>query len=287
MISTIINYCKGVLENTPLFNLISFVITILSIILSIYLYFKSKRQRLPTYVVRSVNLIEDSVSKLNEIEILYAKSKVRNLSVARIAFWNAGSETINGSDVTKASPLKVVGREGVDFLGLEIVYEKNKANNFNLSPVNDPEEPGKHLQNEMEITFDYIDKNEGIILQVFHTGKTNENIEIQGVIKGSKTIYKVGTPFFNRVQPISNYLRKIKREHKKLILGTVLLLTPLFILPIEVVTILRLNGYAFLLLIPMLLISILYWCLAFSMLRKRVPKGFSLFEAELPYSKDE
>ena len=62
----------------------------------------------------------------------------------------------------------------------EIIYQKNPSNDFNISISND----NKYV----DITFDYFDFEEGIVLQVFHTGNKSDDITLVGQIKSVKNI---------------------------------------------------------------------------------------------------
>jgi hypothetical protein len=276
------NNIKNILENPSLINLIFLFLAILGIVLAIYFYFKSKRNRIPKYAVRSINLIEDSIGKIGDVEISYAQNKIKNLSIARVAFWNDGSETISSGDVAPLNPIKICCSGTTDFLGIEIVYKKNLANNFSLSPITSSKEPTKHLQNELFINFDYIDKDEGIILQIFHTGKTGEEIQIQGSIKGGGSVKKLQNPLLNKMKPFYSYIDKLKIKHKKIILGIFAIITPVLFFIFTFTPILKIQTS---LVIPkyisFFIITIMYWSLAFLIFHKRVPKGFDLFEEEL------
>lgn len=275
---------KNFFADTSLFNLVSFVLALVGIGLAIFFYYKSRRRRTPIYAVRSINLIENSIGKIGDIEISYARSKVENISIARVAFWNAGDETISASDTTPLSPVKISCTGETAFLGVEIVYQKNVANNFRLVPIEDPSDKMMHLQNELLIGFDYFDRNEGIILQIFHTGTTGNEIRIEGVIKGGDSIKRLGSPLFHKLRPSPSFFEKLKLKHRKLLLGIVLLVTPVLVAIAEFFPSPNGESYKVYLLIKYVFIfamGLLYWSLAFSVLRRRVPKGFDLFDDEL------
>lgn len=264
-----------------LFNLVAFVLAIIGIVLAIFFYIRSKRQRVPIYSVRSINLVEQSIEKIDNIEILYSGSTVKNLSIARVAIWNQGKETINNTDIAPSDPIKIICTGTTSFLGLKIVYEKNPVNNFFLFPVPNPTKPDEDLQNEMTVNFDYLDYEEGAIIQVFHTGKTGDEIQVVGSIKGAGKINRLGDPFFIKLRPISSLFDKLSRRNKKIVLGALLFVTPLlgFVSLVSVPS--KEMTHLVWSLVGTALVTILYWSMAFSLLRRRIPKGFELFEEEL------
>lgn len=156
-----IQYFTELFNNNPLLNAFSLFLAILGIIFTTYFYFKSKKIRMPIYILRTVNLVRENVQKIDTVNILYAGNKVNNLSITKIAFWNDGKETINNSDVAQNNPIRLIIDKDCIFLDAEIIYQKNPSNDFNISISND----NKYV----DITFDYFDFEEGIVLQVFHT----------------------------------------------------------------------------------------------------------------------
>jgi hypothetical protein len=90
--------------------------------------------------------------------MFYSKQKIKNLTVTKFAFWNAGKETINNTDIAKSQPLKIIIDNNHEILDFEKEYENNPANEFSFSLSDD--------KKILSINFDYIDKNQGFILQI-------------------------------------------------------------------------------------------------------------------------
>ena len=103
-----IQYFTELFNNNPLLNAFSLFLAILGIIFTTYFYFKSKKIRIPIYILRTVNLVRENVQKIDTVNILYAGNKVDNLSITKIAFWNDGKETINNSDVAQNNPIRLI-----------------------------------------------------------------------------------------------------------------------------------------------------------------------------------
>jgi len=47
------------------------------------------------------------LSKINSINVLYHGSKIENLSISRIAIWNAGKKAINSTDIVKKDKFRI------------------------------------------------------------------------------------------------------------------------------------------------------------------------------------
>src|SRR4051812_15083955 len=80
-------------------TLVGFPITVISLILAYVFYKRSLRVKAPCWDIVNNNLVSESVSKLDGLEVLYGRVPVARLSVARVIFWNGGSETILESDI--------------------------------------------------------------------------------------------------------------------------------------------------------------------------------------------
>lgn len=161
-------------------NLAFLILALLSILVSIALYIMSKKEKSPWYTIRTFQLVEDKISKIEAIEIFYRSQKVDNLSLSKVALWNRGKGPINSEDVAPKDPIRIEIRPECKLLAAEILYKKKEANNFTITP---------DLQKgEVKINFDYFHKNEGLVIQIYHTGKSNHDIVLRGTIKGVSKI---------------------------------------------------------------------------------------------------
>lgn len=173
------NYQKSriFLSKRNIWNIISISVAILGIVLSIYFYLKSNKSKLPNYAIMNENIINDLSSKVNQLNIYYKDKKINNFSVCKFAFWNAGSQTINGIDIAKADPIAVNLKQGREFLGEPlIIFPKTSPNQFSVNI--------DRTNNLLIINFDYIDKDEGVIVMFYHTGFDDNDVSVTGIIKG-------------------------------------------------------------------------------------------------------
>ena len=160
------------LNKNPWLNLLFLVLAILSIALSIFLYIRSKKEKRPYFSIRTFQLIEDKLNKIEAVEILYRGQRVDNLALSKIALWNKGKDTINNHDIAPKDPLRLVVRPECKILGAEIIYTRTEANNFTIKPDLD--------RGEIRINFDYFHTNEGLVIQVYHTEKTRMSLFYSG-----------------------------------------------------------------------------------------------------------
>lgn len=164
------------LSTNPWWEVLRFLIGLISVITAIALFFVNRRTKKPLYAKRSINLVNNLVSKISGLQMQYAGQQIENLTITQVALWNAGRETINSDDIASSSPLTVRVKNGKSLLDANIIFTKNPANKFAIVTA--------QKTSEVTIQFEYFDKDEGIILQLIHKGTSNKDIEISGIIKG-------------------------------------------------------------------------------------------------------
>jgi hypothetical protein len=73
-------------------------------------------------------------------------------------------------------PPTITAKEEIKILNSSIIYTSTPANNFSISKEN---------QKSIQINFDFLDKDQGGIIQVIHNGKSNKDLKVSGTIKGA------------------------------------------------------------------------------------------------------
>lgn len=264
----------------PWVGIVSLVIAVLSAILMIIFYIKEKKVKSPCYTVQSNNLVRDLVSRIDPLEMRYSGQQIENLTVTKLAFWNAGRDTIDNQDVASADPLTVHVKEGYKILDTKILHEKNPTNQFSTTTSDD--------RSYFTLQFDYVDKGEGVVIQFFHTGLSNEDIEIGGRIKGAgELIYKFA-PNLERhpiLLPPSLFSYRKKRRSNIVLMMFILPAVSIGLLLWTIDTIVITED----IFVPMefmlgsAICLIAYWGLGFYLLKRRTPKGFDAFEEEFEF----
>lgn len=159
------------------FGIVGILIGLLSTVIA---YVISKKEKLPRYAIRSYTFIEGMTDKLSDLKISWHGdgNPVHNLTVARLAFWNAGKDTINKADVVKAEPLVIHAPDGARILSHTVVALADPTNRFEFSGTAD--------KNALRVAFDHIDYKEGFLIQIVHTGNSANEPHITGKIKGAR-----------------------------------------------------------------------------------------------------
>jgi hypothetical protein len=168
------------LNNNPWLNLLFLILALLSIFISIIIYFRSKREKVPVYNRRSFNLIENQVSKVKGLRVTHNGKEVKDLTLTKFALWNRGRATVNREDVAPSDPLRLVISPDHQILQADIVFIRTKANNFSINL--------DESKRSLSINFDYFHTNEGVIIDLYHTGTSSEQINLEGTVKGVEQI---------------------------------------------------------------------------------------------------
>jgi hypothetical protein len=145
---------------------------------SLYFYRKSLPIREPRWAIRSNTLVQGNFSKFTDVTVRYKKQPVNTLTVSKIIFWNAGYTTIERNNIAAANPLRIQAKNGVEILDVKILSVNNSPSLLESVSAKD--------KKATLITFDYLDKGHGALIQVIHTGASSSDLEIVGDIKGGK-----------------------------------------------------------------------------------------------------
>ena len=149
---------------------LNFTIAIIGLFLAIFFYIKSKKVKLPYYAISSQNIVRDLVSRIDSLEMLYAGERIENLTATKIAFWNAGNDTIKREDIPDKAPLTINVKKGYKILNAIILHFIEKSNEFSIHISDD--------KSHITIDFEYLDKNEGVIIQLLHTGRSEQVLKL-------------------------------------------------------------------------------------------------------------
>ena len=182
-------------SGNPWLNILFLFLAIISIFLAFVFYYKSLRLKKPVYSSQTNRLINSNLSTLKNIEIKYIGEIIENLSVTKIAIWNSGKESIKNSDIASTDPLIIIAKKGLLIYDYDIVIQK-AVNNISLLRSN---------ENTIKLDFEFLDFNDGIVVNIYHSGKDSDDIEIKGTLIGANKITKgVKREFLGeKIDPIS------------------------------------------------------------------------------------
>lgn len=160
--------------------------TIISIIISYYFYRKGLIKNELAYKEKSIKILDiENELKLPNIKILHFNNEIKRLTKTYIVLWNNGDKTIEYNDILEKDKLKIkFNSNDGEILEARIVKAVRSVNDFKIDNTKN---------DEIEILFDFIDKGDGILIEVLQNFE-NYNVIISGTIKSMpKGIHKYGS----------------------------------------------------------------------------------------------
>lgn len=183
------------LQTNPWVIVVTCVLSVMSFIgvpLAVIFYVKSRREKSPCFAMRSFNVFRDYVSQIEGLEIKYGGLRVETLTVTHLLFWNRGREPIRREDVASSDPIAIAPRSGCNILHAECLQVKKEANRFCVTMNQD--------DSSAVIDFDYVAKDEGVVLELVHTGKASSDLSVRGTIIGASAVSNAGDVVFPSVK---------------------------------------------------------------------------------------
>lgn len=166
--------------NNPYFIGLASIAGILGFIVSLSIFFPPGKR--PLYAIKSFNLINDSSSEINNLDIKYnfcndnktvcELKPIERITVTKILFWNAGREKIDKTDVDD-NPITIQASNNNKILESKLIHVANEKTNFKLD------------KSKNAISFSFLDTRNGGVIEVIHTGKSDEDIYLDGYVEDS------------------------------------------------------------------------------------------------------
>jgi hypothetical protein len=127
----------------------------------------------------SVDVVTPSEEEVGglELEVLFKGARIPRLTRTRMALWNAGWATVEGADISENDPLRIRLRDGpmrVEILDVRLVRATREAIAFSAEV----------RKGTCFVNFDFLDRHDGVVLDLLHTGSATGRPSIDGVIKG-------------------------------------------------------------------------------------------------------
>lgn len=175
------------LMDNPYAWLILSMCTIFSFAYAVYMGIKSKEKKEISYIVNSHEIVQAGENVIPKFQVSYCGQPIQNLTISQFAIWNSGNKLLNSTDVVDTKPLSITSNEGgPDILDVSIIKCSEESNKFTVD---------KKSSHCAELRFDYMNRQDGIIVQILHTGSV-ENIFLTGLIKGGEKLKNTGKDSF-------------------------------------------------------------------------------------------
>lgn len=162
-----------------LISLIGVLLTAIALILQI----KDKKRRAICYTIASTILIDNKVSAIDGIKILFQTSEISTVAVSNIKLWNGGNELLEEKDFYPGYELRVAVPENERILAIAISEQSDSICNINAQISS--QKPSEAL-----VSFYCLEPRQGATINVYHTNINDKETKIIGKLKGGKVINK-------------------------------------------------------------------------------------------------
>lgn len=162
-----------------LIALVGLGLTVASPIFGYLIYLWQKKERRPFYALKYNHILSDIAASFPGLMVHFSgrKDDLDSLSVTTVAVWNAGYETIRRSDVAPTGPILIVPAEGTEILGVRVIEANNSHSQFACTK--------KRGETSAQVTFEYLDYGNGGVIEVVHTGATEDSVRLSGIVIGA------------------------------------------------------------------------------------------------------
>lgn len=159
--------------------------------------FRSWKRKKLTYDSTSRRII----SELKHAELAkrvihpYYQDKIDNLTLSKIAIWNDGNDTIRSSDVVQSAPITIRSQDGIKVIDCSVIQTNEETCRPTCASI-EIDDKCCHI-----LTFDYLDRNHGFVVQVIHTGANTDDLQLDGKIMSQGNIIHASPnrmPFSNK-----------------------------------------------------------------------------------------
>jgi hypothetical protein len=129
-----------------------------------------------SYSIWTENLVRQLSSWVSDLELSYKGTSIHAATISKIVIWNSGNRELKREDVAPAARLRISAKEPAEVLSGSVVEISSPANNSKLLP---PDGGGFRY-----IDFDYLNRADGLAVQLVHTGVFSRELLIEGQVIG-------------------------------------------------------------------------------------------------------
>lgn len=150
------------LMNSPVAWTILSICTVLSLVFGI----TSRRRKKISVFKTSYQIVKEGNWSIGKLKLLFDEKEIDSLSISKFTIWNSGNEVIQKTDLVPERPLCIVSRkpENSAILDASVVLQNEPTNHFEATVDSQ----------KVEVSFDYADKKQGVVVQVVHSGSASD-----------------------------------------------------------------------------------------------------------------
>lgn len=170
------------------------IISLVGIIAAVVTYLLTRQRTRLAYCCAGKRLLDLPTDGLPEgITVHYHGQDIPRLTRTLVVLWNAGEKTILGDDIVTANQLRLKLRGDGRVLAATVL--KTKRDFCQIEAL-----PDASCPSETNICFDFLDAEDGAVIEILHTSKESD-VEFLGAVRGLPQ----GLHNFDIIQPMEIY----------------------------------------------------------------------------------
>jgi hypothetical protein len=164
-------------------NTLSVTIGIVGILIAIYAYTRTKKERIPTFYVDSVRTQIIDAKQVSSAPIKVIRNDgteiKSDLNAIRFYFWNDGNETIRVENILE-NIILTIDDPDAEILDFKILKISRIVTGLQLNKITIDDS----FHFGLKISCVILEKNDGFSGQIIYAGKPNADLNINGIIEG-------------------------------------------------------------------------------------------------------
>lgn len=170
------------IAENPYFTATGLFASFLGLIIAIIVPIIQRKRKQLYYTVSTTQLVNENISHIKDIEILFCGKQVNQLSVTNMKVWNSGNVLITNEDMYHNHKLQVLPQATSEYTILDVDIISQSTDTIQCTINSDPE--------KATIIFQAFEKKDYVSFNVYHTGDENVKFVLNGKIKEGKIINK-------------------------------------------------------------------------------------------------
>lgn len=147
------------------------------IVVALVLHRQARSQRMPRYLTHSIALLGSDSVLSPEVTVQHRGQDLPQVTMTRVALWNAGRAAIRYEDVPQGGALRIRFPNPVQVVRASVRSRTDELNKLSVhaSPFPAPSQ-------ELLLRFAYLDAGDGGLIEVVHTGPVSQDVSVAGKI---------------------------------------------------------------------------------------------------------
>jgi hypothetical protein len=159
-------------------NNIGIILGILSIIATAFFAHRYSEKKSPKFMYKTLRKIQRSSDAPDDIEVYYKGHKVDGVQSTVVWFWNDGRKPIVRSDIPVVQPIKIELNDSneLEILNVQVLKQSREVISSQVSKISNK---------VVQVSFEFLDYNDGFSLEILHTGKSSTDVDVSGTVLGA------------------------------------------------------------------------------------------------------